>query len=86
MKWLKIWFLVVLILLINIRIYPQAMLKNSGLNEENSKVKIVDKIYKSKNDYLDINVIVPQISGISDKKQEDIINNKVISSIQLIWH
>lgn len=78
MKWLKMWFLVVLVLLISIQSYPQAMLKSSGLNEDNSNVKIVDKIYKSKNNYLDINVIVPQVTGISDKKQEDSINDKII--------
>ena len=79
MKWLKMWFLVVLVLLISIQSYPQAMLKSSGLNEDNSNVKIVDKIYKSKNNYLDINVIVPQVTGISDKKQEDSINDKIIN-------
>ena len=78
MKWLKMWFLVVLILLISIESYPQAMLKSSGLKEDNSNVKIVDKIYKSKNNYLDINVIVPQVTGISNKKQEDAVNNKII--------
>ena len=78
MKWLKMWFLGILILLISIESYPQAMLKSSGLNEDNSNVKVVDKIYKSKNDYLDINVIIPQLTGISDKKQEDLVNDKII--------
>ena len=67
-----------LVLLISIQSYPQAMLKSSGLNEDNSNVKIVDKIYKSKNNYLDINVVVPQINGIGNKKQEDAINDKII--------
>lgn len=78
MKWLKMWFLGILILLISIESYPQAMLKSSGLNEDNSSIKVVDKIYKSKNDYLDINVIIPQLTGISDKKQEDLVNDKII--------
>lgn len=78
MKWLKMWFLGILILLISIESYPQAMLKSSGLNEDNSNIKIVDKIYKSKNNYLDINVIIPQLTGISDKKQEDLVNDKII--------
>ena len=78
MKWLKIWFLVVLMLLISIGSYPQAMLKTSELNEDNSNVNIVDKIYKSKNNYLDINVVVPQINGIGNKKQEDVVNDKII--------
>ena len=78
MKLLKMWFLVVLMLLISIKSYPQAMLKSGGLNEDKSNVKVVDKIYKSKNNYLDINVIVPQVRGIDDKKQEDAVNDKVI--------
>ena len=78
MKWLKMWFLVILMLLINIVSYPQAMLKTSELNEDNSKIKIVDKIYKSKNDYLDINVVIPQINGISNKEKEEIVNNEII--------
>lgn len=78
MKWLKMCFLVILILLINIKSYPQAVLKSSGLNEDNSNIKVVDKIYKSKNSYLDINVIIPQLTGMSDKKQEDLVNDKII--------
>ncbi len=82
MKWLKMWFLVILILLISIESYPQAMLKISGLNEDNSNIKVVDKIYKSKNNYLDINVIIPQLTGISNKKQEDLVNDKIINSTE----
>lgn len=78
MKWLKMWFLVILMLLISIDSYPQAMLKSSELNEDNSNIKIVDKIYKSKNNYLDINVIVPQLTDMSNKEQEEAINNKII--------
>ena len=78
MKWLKMWFLVILMLLISIDSYPQAMLKSSELNEDNSNIKIVDKIYKSKNNYLDINVIVPQLTDMSNKEQEEEINNKII--------
>ena len=63
MKWLKMWFLVILMLLISILSYPQAMLKSGELNEDNTNIKVVDKIYKSKNNYLDINVIVPQVTG-----------------------
>ena len=41
-----------LVLLISIQSYPQAMLKSECLNEDNMSVEIVDKIYKSKNNYL----------------------------------
>ena len=78
MKWLKMCFLVILMLLITIESYPQAMLKTSELNEDNSKVNIVDKVYKSKNNYLDINVLVPQINSLSNKEQESVVNNKII--------
>ena len=54
------------------------MLKTSELNEDNSKVNIVDKVYKSKNNYLDINVLVPQINSLSNKEQESVVNNKII--------
>ena len=78
MKWLKKAILVILMLLITIESYPQGMLKTSELNEDNSKVKIVDKVYKVKNNYLDINVIIPQINGIGNKKQENVVNDKII--------
>lgn len=78
MKWLKMCFLVVLMLLISIVSYPQAMLKTGELNEDNPKENIVDKVYKSKNDYLDINVVIPQITGLTNRNQEIIINNKII--------
>ena len=54
MKCLKMWILVMLMLLTVITNYPQAMLKSECLNEDNMSVEIVDKIYKSKNNYLDI--------------------------------
>ena len=41
-----------LMLLTVITNYPQAMLKSECLNEDNMSVEIVDKIYKSKNNYL----------------------------------
>ena len=77
MKCLKMWILVMLMLLTVITNYPQAMLKSECLNEDNMSVEIVDKIYKSKNNYLDINVIVPQIKGLSNDKKEAEINDKI---------
>ena len=57
MKCLKMWLLVVLALLIT-NSYPQAMIGFNKLNENNYNIKINDKIYKSKNNYLDINVMM----------------------------
>ena len=79
MKWLKIWFLVSLILLIAVKSYPQTMLKTYELCLECCSEEIVDKVYKEKNNYLDINVIVPQFNNLSNKKQQDLINNKITS-------
>lgn len=78
MKCLKMWFLVTLMLLTIITSYPQALLKTCKLNEDNSQVYIVDKIYKSKNDYLDINVIIPQIEGLNNEKNQSCVNDKII--------
>ena len=83
MKRLKICIFVILtILTINIS-YPQAMLKTICITEDNSNIEIVDKVYKSKNNYLDINVIIPQIKGLNNNKQEKIINDKIIKWTQL---
>lgn len=79
MKWLKIWFLVSLILLTTVKSYPQTMLKTYELGLECCSEEIVDKVYKEKNNYLDINVIVPQFNNLSNKKQQDLINNKITS-------
>ena len=78
MKWLKMWFLVVLVLLISNLSYPQAMLKTSELNKDKTNVQIVDKVYKSKNNYLDINVVIPQIKGMENENQQEVINNKIV--------
>ena len=56
MKSLKIMFFIFLILLIPYQNYPQAMLKNIVNIESGTKKDVVDKVYKSKNDYLDINI------------------------------
>ena len=83
MKRLKICIFVILtILTINIS-YPQAMLKTICITEDNSNIEIVDKVYKSKNNYLDINVIIPQIKWLNNNKQEKIINDKIIKWTQL---
>lgn len=78
MKCLKMWLLVVLALLI-INSYPQAMIEFNRLNEDNYSIKINDKIYKSKNNYLDINVIIPQLSETNNKEKENLINDEIIN-------
>lgn len=77
MKSLKIMFFIFLILLIPYQNYPQAMLKNIVNIESGTKKDIVDKVYKSKNDYLDINIIIPQLNSLENKEAEKAINNKI---------
>ena len=83
MKCLKMWLLVVLALLI-INSYPQAMIEFNRLNEDNYSIKINDKIYKSKNNYLDINVIIPQLSESNNKEKENLINNEIINWTEIL--
>lgn len=78
MKRLIMGFLGGFMLVTVLNSYPQCMLKNDVGIKYSEKVNVVDKVYKSKNDYLDINVIVPQIEGLADKNQQEIVNNKVI--------
>lgn len=77
MKWLKIGFLVMLILSTVLTSYPQCMLTKRMCIEEKSEINIVDKAYKSRNEYLDINVIVPQVKNLENKDKEEALNNKI---------
>ena len=62
---------------------PQVLLASeTSKNEE--EVRIVDKVIKEKDDYVDVDVIIPQISGISNKSKEAQIN-KEIESWTLDW-
>lgn len=78
MKWLNVLILVVIILLTTFESYPHAMLKTVEKVQVHNEVKIVDKVYKDRNEYLDINVIIPQIVGLNNKDMENKINNKII--------
>lgn len=75
MKCLKIAVLVMLILLTFSPIYPQSMLIKEEYDNSYSQVKIVDKVYSSKNSYLIIDVIIPQIRGLANKNKQSNINN-----------
>ena len=62
---------------------PQVLLASeTSKNEE--EVRIVDKVIKEKDDYVDVDVIIPQISGISNKSKEAQIN-KEIENWTLEW-
>ena len=60
MKRLIIGFLGGFMLLVILNSYPQAMLKKCVGIQYTDKANVVDKVYKSKNEYLDVNVIIPQ--------------------------
>lgn len=77
MKWLKIALLVILILLTNSPTYPQSMLINKEYDNSFSQVRIVDKVYSSKNNYLIIDAIIPQISGLANENKQSNINNTI---------
>ena len=54
---------------------PQVLLASeTSKNEE--EVRIVDKVIKEKDDYVDVDVIIPQISGISNKILDRIVSQK----------
>lgn len=76
MKPIKTAIVSVILLLTLFQSYPQAMLiDNTG--DGNSQVAIVDKVYKSKNEYLEIDVTVPQIQNLSNKEGEKVINDEI---------
>ena len=57
--------------------YPQAMLiKNVENIAEN--ILIVDKNIKEKNDFINIDVEIPQIDGLFNKEREKVINNEIL--------
>lgn len=79
MKWLKQAILVILILLTNSPYYPQSMLITNIYCNVFPQLNIVDKIYKSKNDYLQIDVTIPQIIGLVSEDKEKNINDLIVN-------
>ncbi len=70
--------LIIIALFINISsIYPQAMLIK---NEDNyvKKITLVDKIIKEKTDFINIDVEIPQIVGLSNESKEKTINKEIL--------
>lgn len=57
--------------------YPQAMLiKNVENNVE--RLNVVDKKIKEKTKLINIDVIIPQITGLLNKEREKVINNEIL--------
>ena len=79
MKSLIMEVFVAISLLTNYNSYPQLMLISQVNVENNQQITIVDKIYKGTKDYLNLDIIIPEIHGLSDSKKEDEINEKIVN-------
>lgn len=79
MKCLKIAILVAMMLSTVFESYPQSLLISSEYNYTYSQVEVVDKIYNSANDYLKVDVIIPQVDKLHNKNKQDEINNIIIT-------
>ena len=77
MKWLKQAILVMLMLSTVFQSYPQCMLISKGDKYGYQQMSVVDKVYKSKNDYLQIDVVIPQIKNLPNEEKEKSINNLI---------
>lgn len=65
-------------LLLNVvQVYPQALLINFNGNAVEKPV-LVDKVIKENTKYMNIDVEIPQIVGLSNKNGEKVINNEIL--------
>ena len=78
MKWLKTMALAMSFLSTVSYSYPQAMLKNQCEYCTAKYVNIVDKVYKSENKYLQVDVIIPQVIDRKCNEKVVVINDKII--------
>lgn len=77
MNRLKTTILSVLMLLTLFQSYPQSMLIDNTDDGDNPQVAIVDKVYKSKDQYIEIDVTIPQIDNLDNKEGEKKINDEI---------
>ena len=61
-----------------INIFPQAMLMNVVGNYV-KKAVLVDKIIREKTNFINIDVVIPQIVGLGDENKEKDINNEILN-------
>lgn len=78
MNCLKKAILLILGIITILTSYPQGMLISSGENFKEVQYEIVDKKYKSQNNYLVIDVIIPQINKVSADSKLGMINSKIV--------
>ncbi len=79
MKCVKLCSVAILTMLISFESYPQGVLIVHGEENFHENIRIVDKFYKEKNCYINIDIEIPQIEGISNKDKESEINSSIIS-------
>lgn len=77
MKTPKIAIISVILLLTLFQSYPHSMLIDNIADDNNPQATIVDKVYKSKDQYLEIDVTIPQIENLANKEGEKIINDEI---------
>ncbi len=61
-----------------INIFPQAMLINVVGNYV-KKATLVDKVIREKTNFINIDVVIPQIVGLCDENKEKDINNEILN-------
>ena len=61
-----------------INIFPQAMLINVVGNYV-KKATLVDKVIREKTNFINIDVVIPQIVGLGDENKEKDINNEILN-------
>ena len=72
----------VIVILLNINSYPQAMLISKKANFVENPI-LVDKPIKEKTSYINIDVEIPQIVGLANKDREKDINNKILDKTNM---
>lgn len=77
MRHKKISVITMLIIFLFTSSYPQAMLINEKTKSD-KKIEIVDKVIKSTEKVLEIDVEIPQINGLNDKTKEKEFNDLIV--------
>lgn len=78
MKLVKKGIIAVIMLSTVFTTYPQAMWISSYVNNSYVDKVVVDKTYKAKNDYLIIDVVIPQFKGTPNEESEKNINDSIV--------
>lgn len=83
MKCLKKAILLTCAILTLLTSYPQELLITCALNINEKYLRVVDKSYKSENDYLVIDVVIPIIDNMEGNPNIEKVNNKIVKWTEL---